>query len=149
MLLTSFPGLKTGDSTPHEGGFLLRRVAPSLVSMRGAVSTFSPQASRPSRSPSGRFLSLLVRLHVGFQFKSRVRGAQRANTSVLLLKAERLTLERPNTIPRSRYCLDDTIHGTLVQAKPLLSLCSSTGFYWFTCKMTACNVQLSSLSSVE
>jgi len=60
MLLTSSPGLKTGDFTPHEVGFLLRRVAPSLIFMRGAVSTFSPQASQLSRSPSGSFLSPLV-----------------------------------------------------------------------------------------
>ena len=50
---------------------------------------------------------------------------------MLFLKAERLPLERPNTLPRSRYCLDDTICGTLVQAKRgrFYPQCSSTGFY--------------------
>jgi hypothetical protein len=79
MLLTSSPGLKTGDSTPHEVGFLLRRVAPSLVSIQvwsyqlsTGFSTF-PLAQREV-SQSARYLN------VGFQFKSRVRGVQRANT---------------------------------------------------------------------
>ena len=50
---------------------------------------------------------------------------------MLLLKAERLPLERPNTLPRSRYCLDDTTYGTLVQVKRgrFYPQCSSTGFY--------------------
>jgi len=107
---------QTGDSTPHEGGFLLRRVVPSLVSIQvwssqlsTGFSTF-PLAQREV-AQSARSLN------VGVPFKSRVRGVQRANTWVLVLKAERLPLERPNTLSLSSYCLDDTTDGTLVQAK--------------------------------
>src|SRR6266699_1118813 len=79
MLLTSSPGLKTGDSTPHEVGFLLRRVAPSLVSIQ--VWSYQLSTGFSTFPLAQREVSQSARdLNVGFQFKSRVRGVQRANT---------------------------------------------------------------------